>query len=331
MFKIIKIGLKISFQAFLILCLILLIICLVFSNNLHLQQKLAILPKVKIVKANPDIEYLKPTAYSNGYNTTNPTYAYDNATTPPNDTYSDTTTGTDAYPSIVYHTWQTTSNNYSALVLKINRSSSGHSDDQWGIAYSTDGGSNWTYIDSMSSSNVARGTVQVTLSASQDLSQLQVKLDTEKIKGPDGGHVYIYDIWTEGTYTPVTVSVSVSDGVVSYGTLTAGSSQDTTSSGLNDTQTATNDGDVTENFNIKGQNSASWTLTATAGSEQYVHEFSTNGGSNWTALTTTYQTLATNIGVSGTVNFDLKITVPTSTNDYTQQSVDVTIQAVQSP
>ena len=131
------------------------------------------------------------------------------------------------------------------------------------------------------------------------------------------------------TYSPIIISVTVTDGVVSYGTLPAGGSSDTTSSGLNDLQTATNDGTVTQNFNIKGQNSGNWTLAASAGSEQYVHQFSTNAGSNWTALTTSYQTLGTSIAASGTKTFDLKVTVPTSTSSYTQQSIDVMVQAVQ--
>ena len=174
----------------------------IFSGWPGLGRKLSVPPAVKTVRASPDIEYLRPTAYTDaGGRTTNPANAYDNASVPPNDTYAETDTGADEYPSITYHTWQTPNYTYTALVLKVNRSSSGHSNDQWGIAYSTDGGNNWAYIDSMSSNNVARGTVQVILSASQDLSQLQVKIDSEKVLGGDGGVVDTYDIWTEGTYT----------------------------------------------------------------------------------------------------------------------------------
>ncbi len=142
------------------------------------------------------------------------------------------------------------------------------------------------------------------------------------------------------TYSTAVVSVSLSDGVVSYGSLVAGNSEDTTASGLNDTQTATNDGNVTENFNIIGQNSASWALSGTTGSETYVHDFCTSGTGSpdpcdtdptWIALTTSYQTLATSVTVSDTQKFDLRITVPTITTDYTQQSVSVTVQAVQAP
>ena len=73
--------------------------------------------------------------------------------------------------------------------------------------------------------------------------------------------------------------------------------KDTTSSGLNDTQTLTNNGTVAEDFTIEGQNTPEcpWTLASSNGVDQYKNEFSTDGGSNWTALTTSYQSLASNV------------------------------------
>lgn len=139
------------------------------------------------------------------------------------------------------------------------------------------------------------------------------------------------------TSTPV-ISVSISDGIISYGVISEGGTQDTTSTGLNDTQVATNDGNITENFNIKGQNSTSWTLTGSVGYNQYKQEFCITGGGapdpcdsspTWTVLTTAYQSLATAIASSGTQRFDLKITLPSLSSTYNQQTVDITIQAVQ--
>ncbi len=133
------------------------------------------------------------------------------------------------------------------------------------------------------------------------------------------------------------VSVTVSDGSVTYGVLATNTSKDTTASGLNDTQTATNAGDVAEDINIKGQSSANWTLAGSAGNEQYVHFFCIAGigvpdpcdtSPTWTVLTTSYQSLANNIAASGTQKFDLKLTTPTTTNSTSQQSVNITIQAV---
>lgn len=138
-----------------------------------------------------------------------------------------------------------------------------------------------------------------------------------------------YSSALETSTSSATVSVTITtDGAIAYGTIIAGGTKTTIT--LADTQTAKNDGDVAEDFNIKGQNTACpWTLTATSATDQYVHEFSTNGGTNYTALTTSYQALATNIAVNGTQNVDLRITTPTSTNCFTQQSADIIIQAVQ--
>ena len=134
------------------------------------------------------------------------------------------------------------------------------------------------------------------------------------------------------TVTVQNISISVGSGTVSYGTLGSNTAESTISSDLNDTQTATNTGNVAEDFNIKGQDSAGWTLSASTGSNQYVHKFCTSTcGSpptNFTALTTSYQALASNVGSNGTQKFDLQITTPNPSTVFTQQSVDVTVQAV---
>jgi len=144
-----------------------------------------------------------------------------------------------------------------------------------------------------------------------------------------------YGTWGSEEGQPVAVSIVLdSDGTVSYGKVALNNEKDTTSSGLNDTQTARNDGSVTEDFNIKTSNAiggTAWTVGSTAGSNVYVHSFSINGGSSWEILDTvdSYETLATGISASGTQDFDLKIGTPTSTADYAQKSITVTIQAVE--
>lgn len=130
------------------------------------------------------------------------------------------------------------------------------------------------------------------------------------------------------TVTVQNISVAVTDGTVSYGTLALNSSAGTNGT---DTQTAQNDGNVTVALNIRGQNTAAWTLGATAGTNQYVHRFCTatctSAPTNYTALTTSYQTLAASKAAAATQTFDLYLSTPTSTSSYTQQSVDVTVQA----
>lgn len=131
------------------------------------------------------------------------------------------------------------------------------------------------------------------------------------------------------TVTVQSVSVSVADGTVAYGTLAVSSSSGTNGT---DTQTATNNGNVAEDLNIKGQNTANWTLAAAAGADEYVHKFCVSSCSsaptNYTALTTSYQALGTNVAANGTQTFDLYLTTPTSSTNFSQQSVDVTVQAV---
>lgn len=131
------------------------------------------------------------------------------------------------------------------------------------------------------------------------------------------------------TVTVQSVSVSVADGTVAYGTLAVN-----TSSGTNgtDTQTATNNGNIAEDLNIRGQNTANWTLAGSAGADQYVHKFCVascgSAPTNFTALTTSYQALGSNVAAAGTQTFDLYLTTPTSSTNFSQQSVDVTVQAV---
>jgi hypothetical protein len=134
------------------------------------------------------------------------------------------------------------------------------------------------------------------------------------------------------TVTVTNLAITVSDGTVAYGTIAVSSTQDTTTSGVDDSQTATNDGNVTSDFNIQGANSTNWTLTATAGSEDFTHKFCTSdcdGSPTWTALTTSYQSLATSISASGNQVFDLQIGTPTSTATFTEQSTTVTVQVVE--
>lgn len=136
------------------------------------------------------------------------------------------------------------------------------------------------------------------------------------------------------TVTAQNVSVSVTDGTVSYSTLSLGSSMTTATSdgdSLDDSQTVHNDGNIAEDFNIRGSDSSGgWTLAASPGAEQYSQDFcvsTCDTSPTWTALTTSNSSLTTNVAAAGTQVFDLRIRMPTSTAIYTSQSVDITIQA----
>jgi hypothetical protein len=146
----------------------------------------------------------------------------------------------------------------------------------------------------------------------------------------DGSQIGTYSVIPQVTI-PSSAIVSVvltSDGTVAYGLVAPGGTTSTIA--LSDGQLAENDGNVTEIFNIKGQDtSCPWTLAGSSGSEQYQHEYSTTTGSFWGTLTTSYQTMSTGVAASSDVDLDLRITVPTATACFTQQSTDVTIQAVE--
>jgi len=132
------------------------------------------------------------------------------------------------------------------------------------------------------------------------------------------------------------IAITVVDGDVAYGTLAAGGTKTTIQAG-NDTQTATNTGNVTEKFTIKGHDVSSgctWTLAGSQGSEQYFHKFCndtdndcTSPPTNYTALTTDYADLDTSVDTSGTVDFQLQIGVPSSTSCTSQAEVTVTVLA----
>ena len=140
------------------------------------------------------------------------------------------------------------------------------------------------------------------------------------------------------TVTGSLVSVTVTDGTVEYGVLALNATENTTASGVNDTQTATNDGTVTATFNIKSSNaedvvaSDNWTLAAAAGADAFTHTASIDSGVNWDKAMTTYDSyveLATGIAAEGTQDFDLRIEMPITVTDYTEHTITVTIQAVE--
>jgi hypothetical protein len=124
------------------------------------------------------------------------------------------------------------------------------------------------------------------------------------------------------TVTVQNISLTVSDGTVTYGTLAVSSSANTAAAGLDDTQTITNNGNITEDFNIKGQNSGDWTIhDTTIGADTYVHEWCTSdcdGTPTWNGFDADYEALASAISSSGTQDFDLRLNTPSSSSVYTQ-------------
>lgn len=142
------------------------------------------------------------------------------------------------------------------------------------------------------------------------------------------GATYRYASWKKPTPTPV-VSVSVTtDGTVAYGVL--GSADAISTIDLADTQTVLNESNVAVDLNIKTSQPAGWTVGATPATDVFVHEFSINSGGVWTKFTASeqYQSLATNVGLSGLTNFDLRFTAPDPSTTSNEKTLTITVQAV---
>jgi hypothetical protein len=136
------------------------------------------------------------------------------------------------------------------------------------------------------------------------------------------------------TVTVQNVSVSLDQASFGYGSMQANTSSSTLGLWGGAGIVATNDGNLTEDFDIYGANTGGWTLAGSAGADAYVHQFCNDTDNNcstpptnYTAMTTSPQTLKNNIGTSGTVAFQLRITTPNPSTVFTEQSASVTVQA----
>lgn len=139
----------------------------------------------------------------------------------------------------------------------------------------------------------------------------------------DGNYATAQEVTTKYVAISLTTGGSISYGLVA-----------TTKSTLDvgGTQTVRNDGTATIDLTIKTSNATNgvtWTLNTTPETNQYVHEYSSNGGTDWTTFTTadSYQSFYSGLSASGTKNCDLRITVPSFSSDYSEKNIYVTILA----
>lgn len=138
-------------------------------------------------------------------------------------------TSSSRYGTRIFSTWQRADGSYSALTLNINSSSGGNSGDMPGeacVAYSLNNGSTWTSVRCDSSSGWDRRTDTITLSASQDLSQLKVGVCASGQRGsagnpskgidpifPGSDSVTVWDIWTVGTTSAAAAGTGNTSGL----------------------------------------------------------------------------------------------------------------------
>ncbi|MBZ9572462.1 hypothetical protein KJA15_03970 [Patescibacteria group bacterium] len=135
------------------------------------------------------------------------------------------------------------------------------------------------------------------------------------------------------TVTAELITISLLDGAVDYGILPINDSEDTTPSGLDDTQVVTNNSNVAVDLGVKSSDAVGgtpWNLVVATGSiDEFTHEFAPDG-STWATFNvdnTTYTSLTTNVAVNGTQDLDLRIGTPTSVSDNVLKTITVTVLA----
>jgi hypothetical protein len=137
------------------------------------------------------------------------------------------------------------------------------------------------------------------------------------------------------TVTADVIAITVLDGTVAYSTLAPGGTANTVT--LVDTQIITNTGNVAEDFEIKGMDSADWTLETAADTNKYFHGYckdltaGCDAAEDYTAIGTEYSAgFVESKAALGTTTLDLWIRVPTINTATDHQHVDVTILATKS-
>lgn len=157
-------------------------------------------------------EIKKPTTFTEGALLlwTDEANAYDQAGGGDESTYSYQILDTDEAPSITYHTWGTKGQTYTATTLYVRwQTSITTGDDEVHIEYTKNGGGAWADLLAKGINRSAAWTnALIALDANQDLTQVQVRVNSDKVKGADGCDFRISDIWTDGTYSAGGVSVT---------------------------------------------------------------------------------------------------------------------------
>lgn len=172
----------------------------------------------------------------------------------------------------------------------------------------------------------------LSLNASQ-MTNLKVRLRNDRLTGGQKETMYVYAMYAKVSYTPAPkIDINITtEGAVDFGYLNTDTVEDTTSSGVDQTQTVRVDGD-TSNLHIRSTDfnsvDSTWNLATNNGSEQVIWEFS-NDGSEWVIFEEagTLYSLASNVSSGETRDVYLRITTPESTVSHDPHSADVTIVA----
>jgi hypothetical protein len=148
--------------------------------------------------------------------------------------------------------------------------------------------------------------------------------------GPED--IYLDYVYLSVDYTP-NISISITtDGSVDFGNLDENTTEDTTSSGINDVETISVDTgpvdlDVRASSFTDGSNP--WTFASSTGTQDEVKFEFSKDGSAWSTilLADTLYTLDTNVAQSATRDLYLRITTPSSTSSFDPYNSTVTVVA----
>lgn len=137
------------------------------------------------------------------------------------------------------------------------------------------------------------------------------------------------------TVTAIVYSVSLDNGDgIAFGAVGTSATKDTTTNGVDDSTTATNDGSVAEKFNIQASDTAAWTFASNTGPENYWVKSciaDCDSAPSWAivgdASQAQYVQLVTNVAKDATQTFDLQVGTPITTTATAAQSITITVQA----
>lgn len=162
-----------------------------------------------------------------------------------------------------------------------------------------------------------------------DITSLQIGMFVDSVDS--GEEIRCSELWVVVDYTDAIISVTVASGTVNYGFLGLGATTTTILKGQ--TQTVTNNGNVTENITISSSDATggtTWNLASVIGAQDdYIHKFSSTTGASWSAFATdhSYSNFFIGLGASATSSLDFWIQAPSDTTDYQEKSITVTVQA----
>jgi hypothetical protein len=134
-----------------------------------------------------------------------------------------------------------------------------------------------------------------------------------------GGNQTVYIPMTNDSSTDIVVSPTTWDHYELH--LTNVTATNTTDFTLD------NNGTVQVDVTVVGTNSAGWTLDTSAGHNQFALDYKLNDTGDWTDITTTPVTFASDLAHDQYKEFGLQIALPTTTSQTSTQNLQITFTA----